>query len=147
MFETHDELEITRYEGAFDPVQRGLTNLKPLEFVDEPTLVCDLSSIISQVRQWQQKLPRVSLSFPVKLNSDPLVLRVLDRVGVKFSCSSKDEIRSMRVKGVFADDILYANPVKIISHLRCAEKQHVSRLVVDSLDELEKVKIYHPGAK
>lgn len=147
MFDSHEDLSIVRYEGAFDPVKCGLDSLKPIEFIDEPTAICDLSSIISRVRLWKEKLPQVTLSYPVKCNNDPLVLRVLDRLGVKFSCASKDEIRSMRVRGALAEDILFANPVKIISHLRCAEKQHVGLLVVDSLDELEKVKMYHPEAK
>lgn len=147
MFDSHEDLSIVRYEADCNPVQLGLESLKPFEFIDEPTIICDLSSIIAHVRLWQEKLPRVSLSYPVKCNNDPLVLRLLDRLGVKFSCSSKDEIRSMRVKGVFADDVIFANPVKIISHLRCAEKQRVGLLILDSLDELEKVKMYHPEAK
>lgn len=147
MFASHEDLEIVRYEGDFDSVKLGLAALKPFEFIDEPTVICDLSSIISRVRLWQGHLPRVVLSYPVAVNSDPLVLRVLDRLGVKFSCSSKDEIRSMRLKGVLPDDILFANPVKVISHLRCAQKQQVGLLVVDCLDELEKVKMYHPEAK
>lgn len=147
MFSSYEDSSIIRYEGEFNVLQRGLDSLKPFEFIDEPTVISDLSSIIERVRLWQDKLPRVSLFHPVKCNNDPIVLRVLDRLGVKFSCASKDEIRSMRMKGVSADDLLFANPVKIISHLRCAEKQRVGLLVIDSLDELEKVKMYHPDAK
>lgn len=144
---SENDLEIVRYDGEFDSVLAGLAQLKPFEFIDEPTVVCDLSSIISRVRLWKEKMPRITLYYPVKCNNDPVVLRILDRVGVKFSCVSKDEIRETRLNGVIADDILFANPVKIISHLRCAEKQQVKLLVVDSLDELEKVKIYHPNAR
>lgn len=148
MFDADGEgLSIVRYEGDFDAVALGKDSLKPFEFIDEPTVICDLSRIISRVRLWQEKMSRVALYYPVKCNSDPLVLRVLERVGVKFSCASKGEIRAMRVRGVSADDIFFASPVKIISHLRCAEKQRVGLLVVDCLDELEKVKMYHPEAK
>lgn len=147
MFDAQEDYTIERYAGEFDPVKRGLDSLKPFEFIDEPTVICDLSRIISQVRLWREKLPRVQLSYPVRCNSDPVVLRLLERLGVKFSCSSKDEIRAMRLRGVSAEDLLFVNPVKIISHLRCAEKQRVGLLVVDSLDELEKVKMYHPEAK
>lgn len=147
MFDPSQDLNITRYEGEFDPVQFGLSSLKPFEFVDEPTIICDLSNIVSRVRLWQNKLPRVKLFHPMKDNYDPVVIRMLERLGVKFSCASKEEIRSMRIRGVNPSDLLFANPVKIISHLRYAQKQHVELIVVDSLDELEKVKMYHPEAK
>lgn len=147
MFDSHEDLSIFRYDGEFDPAQQGLESTKPFEFIDEPTVICDLSNIISRVRLWQEKLPKVALFYPVRFNSDPVVLRVLDRLGVKFSCVSKDEIRAMRMKGVIPDDIHFANPVKIISHIRCAQKQQVTLLTVDCVDELEKVKMYHPEAK
>lgn len=144
---SQQEFNISRYDGDFNAVQCGLAALKPFEFVNEPTVICDLSNIVTRVRLWQDKMPRVTLSYPIRDNNDPVVLRMLERMGVKFSCSSKDEIRSMRLKGVNSSDLFFANPVKIISHLRYAQKQHVGLLAVDCLDELEKVKMYHPEAK
>ena len=49
--------------------------------------------------------------------------------------------------GVHPDRIIYANPCKMLSHLKFAAENNVSLMTFDNLSELHKVKKHFPSAK
>ena len=54
----------------------------------------------------------------MKCDNDPVLLSLLSQLGAGFDCASKEEIRTIIDLGVPPEKILYANPVKQISHLK-----------------------------
>nr|XP_024216357.1 probable ornithine decarboxylase [Halyomorpha halys] len=58
-----------------------------------------------------------------------------------------EEIKKALDVGATPDDIIYAHPSKVISHLKYAKDHDVSLMTFDSISELYKVKMYFPQAR
>jgi len=114
---------------------------------EDPFLVCDIGQIVRQHVKWITNLPRVEPFYAVKCNGDPLLLKTLVTMGTGFDCASKGEISKMLSYGVSPNKIIYANPCKQNSHIRFAAANGVEMMTFDNIDELYKVKKYHPNAK
>lgn len=109
--------------------------------------VADLAEVYRQHLRWMRELPRVVPFYAVKCNPDPYILRLLASLGTGFDCASNGEIQSVLEMGVHPDRIIYANPCKAASFVRSAAKQGVALTTFDNLDELDKIKRFHPRAK
>ncbi|ORX41506.1 hypothetical protein BCR32DRAFT_298730 [Anaeromyces robustus] len=105
---------------------------------EDPFLVCDIGQIVRQHIKWVTNLPRVEPFYAVKCNVT---------MGTGFDCASKGEISKMLSYGVPPNKIIYANPCKQNSHIRFAAANGVEMMTFDNIDELYKVKKYHPNAK
>jgi ornithine decarboxylase len=110
-------------------------------------LVCDIGQVVRQHLKWINSLPRIEPFYAVKCNGDPFLLKTLVTMGTGFDCASKGEITRMLSYGIPPSKIIYANPCKQISHIRFAAEKGVEMMTFDNLDELHKVKKYHPNAK
>ena len=111
-------------------------------------LVCDIKRVWDRYVLWQKQLgDRVEAFFAVKCNPDPVLLRMLARLGLGFDCASHAEISSVLSHGVHPEKIIYANPAKAASFIRHAAKAGVDMMTFDNADELSKVKKHHPNAK
>lgn len=108
---------------------------------------CNLSDIIKKHQKWTNNLSRVQPYYTMKCNSDPMVLRVLADLGVKFACANKAEIKKALDLGVGADCILFSNPCKQKTHIKYATQQGVTLMTFDSIGELNKIKSTCPSAR
>lgn len=59
----------------------------------------------------------------------------------------QNEIKTILELGVGPESIIYANPLKQISHLQYAVKMGVDFMTFDCESELHKIKKYCPSAK
>ena len=75
------------------------------------------------------------------------MLRLLAKLGSGFDCASNGEIQNVLDIGVSPSRIIYANPCKASSFVRQAARQRVSMTTFDNLDELAKMKKFHPTCK
>ncbi|PWN37512.1 uncharacterized protein FA14DRAFT_119721 [Meira miltonrushii] len=109
--------------------------------------IADMAEVYRQHLRWMRELPRVVPFYAVKCNPDPYILRLLASLGTGFDCASNGEIQSVLQMGIHPDRIIYANPCKAASFVRNAAKQGVKLTTFDNLDELDKIKKFHPTAK
>jgi ornithine decarboxylase len=109
--------------------------------------VADLSEVYRQHLRWIRMLPRIVPFYAVKCNPDPYVLRLLAALGTGFDCASNGEIQTILDLGIHPDRVIYANPCKASSFVRNAARQGVALTTFDNLDELSKMKRFHPQAK
>jgi len=114
---------------------------------EDPFLVCDIGQVVRQHIKWINSLPRIEPFYAVKCNGDPMLLKTLVTMGTGFDCASKGEISRMLSYGIPPNKIIYANPCKQISHIRFAAEKGIEMMTFDNMDELNKVKKYHPNAK
>ncbi|KAJ2852348.1 Ornithine decarboxylase, partial [Coemansia erecta] len=114
---------------------------------EDAFFVADLGEVYRQFEQWSQLLPRVQPFYAVKCNPDPLVLKLLARVGAGFDCASRAEIQQALHEGVDPTNIVYAHPCKPASHLRFARDAGVALMTFDNADELVKISQLYPGAR
>ncbi|TID28637.1 hypothetical protein CANINC_002393 [Pichia inconspicua] len=111
-----------------------------------PFFICDIGEFKRQLNLWKKYLPFVKPYFAVKCNPNPEFVKHLVKNGnVGFDCASLDEIRTVieahNNLGQMADttNIIYANPIKPISHLKYASSANVTLTTVDSIEEVNKI--------
>ncbi|WFD34777.1 ornithine decarboxylase [Malassezia cuniculi] len=109
--------------------------------------VADLAQIYRQHMWWLQELPRIVPFYAVKCNPEPAVIRLLAALGTGFDCASNGEIQQVLGLGISPSRIIYANPCKAASFVRRALKQGIDLTTFDNLDELDKIKRFHPDCK
>ncbi|PKI82872.1 ornithine decarboxylase [Malassezia vespertilionis] len=109
--------------------------------------VADLAQIYRQYTRWRRELPHIVPFYAVKCNPEPMVLRLLAALGTGFDCASNGEIEKVLDMGVSPSRIIYANPCKASSFVRRAAKQQVGLTTFDNMDELDKMKRFHPRCK
>ncbi|KAG5677430.1 hypothetical protein PVAND_007188 [Polypedilum vanderplanki] len=114
---------------------------------DNPFFILNVNDIRTKIKKWKQTIPRAIPYYAVKCNDNELVLKVLAENGTGFDCASKNEISKVLKLGVDCEKIIYSNTVKQISHLKYAAKMMVQKVTFDSVEELEKIKAFHPNAQ
>lgn len=107
--------------------------------------IVDLSVVIKKYQQWCEMLPRVKPFYAVKSNPDPRLINVLAILGANFDCASKSEIEQV-LSVCSSDRIIFANPAKIMAHLRFARSVDVNLMTFDNWYEFNKISLFHPDA-
>lgn len=106
--------------------------------------ICNLGELTTLVKLWNRMLPRVKLYYAVKCNNNPVLLQRMATLGLGFDCASMSEISTILKYGISTERIIYANPCKIIPHIRYAKSRNIPLTTVDSIDELLKMNKYYP---
>ncbi|KAF8700795.1 hypothetical protein HU200_034153 [Digitaria exilis] len=96
---------------------------------------------------WQRGLKGVAPHYAVKCNPNPALLGALAALGSCFDCASPAEMDAVLALGVGPDRIIYANPCKPESHIEYAASAGVNVTTFDSVEEVGKVKRFHPSCK
>ena len=107
-------------------------------------------SLKHQIDVWHKELPTVFPFYAIKCNPDPTILHAIYDAGLDFDCASRRELLSVRelarVPSTAASRIIYANPCKSERDIAYAKEMGSPTTVVDSIEELEKLKDYGGGA-
>jgi ornithine decarboxylase len=117
------------------------------EFNDEPYYIVDLSEIKEAFYRWSKCLPNVKPYYAMKCNPNPVITKLLHQLGCNFDCASKSEIEHILQISHDPECIIFAHPCKYPSHIIYAKENGVNLMTFDSVEELDKIKLYHPNAK
>lgn len=128
------------HEAVKEMVQSIIDN----DDVSDPFYVLDLGVVVDLWHKWQEALPTVCPFYAVKCNPEPALLSALATLGSGFDCASRVEIEAILKLGVSPDRIVYANPCKAVTHLKYAASVGVNLTTFDSIEEVEKIKKFHP---
>jgi len=109
--------------------------------------IVDLGELTRSYMRWTRLLPNVKPFYAIKCNPNPLMLEALSQLGCSFDCASEDEIQKVLEITGDPSRILFANPCKIPSHIRYAQKNNVMVMTFDCVEELHKIKLYHPHSR
>jgi len=101
--------------------------------------VTSRADVHASAQLWKARLPFVTPYYAVKSNHSPLLLKWLRAEGVSFDCASVGEIDAVLGAGSSPEDIVYANPCKRREDIKYAKTAKVTRTVVDSSEEIDKV--------
>ena len=127
---------------TFDIINQYLEKKKG----EQSFIVVDLGDIIRQFYKWKKNLPRVTPFYAIKCNPCPIIIELLNKLGCCFDCASQQEILQAINIGVNPQNIIFANPCKPVDFIKFSRSNDVDLLVVDSKNELFKIKLYHPEA-
>jgi len=114
---------------------------------EEAFVVLDTAIAQNQVARWRKNLPRVAPWYAVKCHPDKNLMEALFNKGCGFDAASIAEIQLAMSVGCPAESIIFANPCKMPSHIRFAESVGVRMMTFDNVDEMRKIKQYHPTAQ
>ena len=109
-----------------------------------------MNRLTRNLQIWNEKFPNIHPYYAVKCNPNRMVLETQAMNGCNFDCASKTEIREITTikRELETDtDIVFANPIKMNTHLQYASKVGVQYMTVDCPEELEKIEKYHDNAK
>ena len=113
---------------------------------DEAFFIVDLGELVTQFELWKTHLPKVKPFYAVKCCPEPLVIQTLAALGCGFDCASQKEMEDVLETGVPPSDIIYANTIKGVEHLKYALSKDVKMMTFDNEYELEKIKKHYPRA-
>eukprot|EP00727_Mastigamoeba_balamuthi_P001116 m51a1_g11000 putative ornithine decarboxylase (432) ;mRNA; f:354403-356250 len=113
----------------------------------DPFYLVDLETLVSQYLQWRQYLPMVEPFYAVKCNPNPAILHTLERLGTGFDCASRDEMDRCLDMGVAPENLIFANPCKLESHILHAKVRNVRKMTFDNEDEALKIARLYPEAE
>ena len=97
--------------------------------------------VVKQHAIWNQHLPHITPHYAIKSNPEPLLIKTLHSIGVKFDCASRQELALVKkyIPQPIRNEIVYANPCKSLIDLAYAQKIGSPLTVVDSFEELDKL--------
>jgi ornithine decarboxylase len=114
---------------------------------EEAFVVMDTTVAKGQVTRWQRNLPRVAPWYAIKCHPDVNLMSALFESGCGFDAASIAEIQAALAVGAKAEEIIFANPCKMPSHIRFAESVGVRMMTFDNIEELRKIKKFHSSAQ
>lgn len=112
----------------------------------EHFIIVNLADIIHQYNHWKKKLPRVTPFYAIKSNANPVIIKLLHKLGCGFDVASMKEIQTVLGCGIEPSKIVYANPCKSMKYIEFAKNAGVKLMVVDCLCEMEKIRLHYPEA-
>jgi ornithine decarboxylase len=127
-------------------------NPKIASFLDSsalatPCLVLDLDIVAQNFAALRRALPAAKIYYAVKANPAAPILRLLVEKGACFDAASLPEIEACLAAGAPASAISFGNTVKKPSAIAAAHAHGVPLFAFDSIEELEKIARFAPGAK
>lgn len=140
---------IIRFDDSEYPTMKDILPKLISTNDNQSFIINDIGVIIRQYRLWKKEMPRVEIFYAVKCNSDLMTLRTLANLGVGFDVASKGEIAMITELDIEIkrDKIIYANPCKSTEYIQYARSQRIYMMTFDNVDELLKVKLFHPNAE
>lgn len=141
---------VSDHETIFQALQDRINSINDATCApgeENSFFVCDINEVKNLFANWKRELPRVQPHYAVKCNPTPELIKVLASFGVNFDCASKMEIETILKLGIDPMRIVYANPCKVSSHIRFAAQNGVQMTMFDNVEELHKIKKFHPTAQ
>lgn len=112
-----------------------------------PLMVLEPETVRRQYRRLSDHLPYVRFHYAVKALAHPAVVSAIDAEDGWFDVASAGELRLLQQMGIEPDRIIHTHPVKSEREIADAVAAGVSTFVVDSADELRKLKAAEAGVR
>jgi ornithine decarboxylase len=137
LFDTHPEVSLD-----FEIVRQAAR-----QKYARPFLILDIAIVRQKARRLRAAMPRVRAHYAVKANPDRRVLKALIQEGCGFEIASTAELDLLLSLGVPAGEVFFSNPMKSRDAIGYAAAKGVLWFVVDSVDELRRVRELKAEAK
>lgn len=126
----------------------GSQEVAEFQSEDRSVYFFDLDHLHYKTEEWKILMPNIRPFYAIKCNNQTPILKVLHHQGAGYDCASLPEITDVLSIGAHpADDIVYAQPAKMDTHMEQAVKHGVELTVYDNEDELQKMKKKYPNAR
>ena len=106
---------------------------------EQPFYIIDIGEIIKSYKKWIACFPNIKPYYAVKSNPNKNILNLLNQHGVNFDCASKNELYTVVNSFKKPKQIIFANPCKMIEHIKYAKNKNIDLMTFDSYEELKKI--------
>jgi len=114
---------------------------------DKAFFVFNPAAVRQAIETWKLNLPTVTPFYALKANDHPMVLDTIRESIVNIDCASKREMeRTAKHMGTL-ENCIYSHPCKDINHLLFARDNGLTLTVVDSVEEVHKIRDVFPEAR
>ncbi|HUN68021.1 MAG TPA: type III PLP-dependent enzyme [Burkholderiales bacterium] len=137
LFDTHPEASLD-----FEIVRQAAH-----QEYSRPFLILDNAIVREKLCRFRAAMPRVQPHYAVKANPDRRVVKALMQEDCRFEIASTSELDLLLALGADAADVFYSNPMKSRQAIGYAAAKGVEWYVVDSVDELRRVRELKADAK
>jgi ornithine decarboxylase len=124
-------------------IARFLAEARPAS----PCLVVDVDRVEENYRRLQRALPQARIYYAVKANPAAPILARLVGLDSAFDAASFEEISACLAAGARPEAISFGNTIKKARAIAAAHAAGVDLFAFDSLEELEKIARFAPGAR
>lgn len=122
-----------------------LTSIDKLKY-QTPALLLDREHIEKRMEVIGSNISNSRVFYAVKANPSPLVIELLAKMGAGFEIASDGELDLCVKAGVEPERIITSNPIKTFKFLKAAAKYGVRYYAFDSMEEVDKIARFVPGA-
>jgi ornithine decarboxylase len=112
-----------------------------------PSLMIDFNYINQTFARFEAAFPGAHIDYAMKANANPQVVRRVVELGGGLEIASPAELDRALEAGARGEQIICSNPIKTPAFLRRLEAAGAFAVVVDSVEEVEKVAQHMPGGR
>lgn len=143
----------TLSEEFLNKYQIQLINSSEKEYITEKQqelfgvsfYIRDYAKILKKFNEFQKDFSDKTSLFEVRANNDPALIELLSLLNFSFKCHSFAEVKLVRE--VSSNLIIMGNPIISSYELELISEFQVDYFVVDSRNQIDKIKEYFPTAK
>jgi ornithine decarboxylase len=100
--------------------------------------------LVQNVTVWKKYLPSVNLYYAMKCNPHPKIINTLSKLDIDFECAAVSEIKQCLP---FNKDIIFGHPHKTKSQIMYAKDFGISKMVYDTLYQLNLMHSIYPKSQ
>lgn len=104
-----------------------------------PLRVVDVADVRARCRAYREAFPGAELAYAAKALLTPAIARLVAAEGFSLDACSGGEVRLATEAGLPGERILLHGNVKTDADLRAATEARAGRIVIDSLDEIDRI--------
>mmetsp|Transcript_50230 Transcript_50230/g.98471 ORF Transcript_50230/g.98471 Transcript_50230/m.98471 type:complete len:578 (+) Transcript_50230:70-1803(+) len=113
----------------------------------ESFAVVNLTKVLERLELWHERFPMIVPVVPVKVNPDPVTLKLFVKAGVEFDIASTVELEQVLKAGAKPEQIHISTTSQLPGHMRYAHRNGLTHSQFDSVGELDKFVKYWPNAE
>ena len=96
------------------------------------------------IQQWYNFIPYIKPYYAIKAFPEITFLEHIQQYNIGFDCASMGEIELVKNTN---NPKIFANPAKSVNDILYAKKYGINDIVIDSIEEIQKIQNIHPFAK
>jgi ornithine decarboxylase len=112
-----------------------------------PSLLIDFNTIENTFNRFIESFPGAHVFYAMKSNANPQVIQLVADLHGGLEIASAAELQKALDAGAAGEQILCSNPIKTPAFIKQMHQVGVYAMVVDSVDEVEKVARHAPGSR
>lgn len=112
-----------------------------------PSLLIDFNTIENTYNRFIESFPGAHVFYAMKSNANPQVIQLVADLHGGLEIASAAELQKALDAGAAGEQILCSNPIKTPAFIKQMHQVGVYAMVVDSVDEVEKVARHAPGSR